>query len=436
MELRPAVTSGERQARKAVIGAAIGNFVEWYDFSVYAYFAVVIGAQFFPSENQSASVLAAFATFGVAFLVRPLGALIFGHYGDRLGRRNTLAAVVLLMATATTVIGLLPNYAVLGPIAPAILVLARAAQGFSAGGEYASASSYLVELAPEGKRGSYGGWTYFSVGLGLVAGALAGVLASAVLPAEAVAAWGWRIPFLLAVPLGAISFYIRLRLEDSPKFREVAEQEELAAAPLLDVLRVHGRTLLITIGLVLVGTIGTYVVLLYMPTYMTTAVGLDMSTALLINFAGLVLFTATVPPLARWTDRIGRKPVLFAAAIAPLLLAYPAFRLVSSGITTNVLTGQCLLALCVALWAGAAPTTLVELFPTAVRTSALGIGYSVTVSVFGGFSPLLISYLTTITSGVLAPALVLIAGAVASLLATCFLRETANRPLPHTGRGT
>lgn len=432
---RPTTIVRTRETRRAVVGATIGNFVEWYDFSVYAYFATVIGAQFFPSENEALSLLATFATFGVAFVVRPVGAIVIGHYADRLGRKSTLAVVVLLMSVATTLIGLLPSYATAGVVAPALLVVARAAQGFSAGGEYASASSYLVELAPERRRGRYGGWTYFSIGIGLVTGATMGVVASAVLDADALGSWGWRVPFLLAAPLGVIGLYIRLKLEDSPKFLDVVERQGVVRTPVIASLRTQVRALLTTVGLVMVGTVGTYVVLLYLPSYYTTVIAIDMSQALLANLVGLILFTAAVPMLGRWSDRLGRKPLLIASGAAPLVLALPAFLVISTGSVVAIVLVQAVLSLCVALWAGVAPTALVELFPTALRASSLGLGYSVTVSLFGGFSPLIITYLSTTTGSVLTPAFAIMGAALITLLTALGLSETAHRSLLHAEEG-
>lgn len=298
------------------------------------------------------------------------------------------------MSLATTAIGVLPGHAELGIAAPALLVLARAAQGFSAGGEYGSASSYLVELAPDGRRGRYGGWIYFSIGVGLASGAAIGLLANSLLAPEDLAAWGWRVPFLIAAPLGIVGLYVRWRLEDSPAFRDLLARHADVASPLAVTFRTHAHALLTTVGLVLVGTVGTYVVLLYLPSYYAAVVGIDMSRALLVNVVGLILFTVATPLLARWSDRVGRRPLLIAA--------------------------------------GAAPTTLVELFPTAVRASALGIGYSDTVSLFGGLSPLLITYLGALTGSVATPALFLMAAALVTLVTALRVPETAHRPLPHT----
>lgn len=419
----------DQQRKRAVVAATIGNFVEWYDFSVYAYFATVIAALYFPSENQAASLLAAFASFGVAFLMRPLGALIFGHYGDKVGRKNTLAAVVLLMAGATVLIGVLPTYAQIGVLAPVLLVIARALQGLSAGGEYANATAYLVEYAPDRKRGLYGSWAYFTIGLSLLVGALLGAVMTASLSETALSTWGWRIPFLIGAPLGLVGFYLRMRLEDSPNFRVVQERDEVASAPLLATLRTQIGGLLLTMGLVVVGTAGVYVFLLYMPSYYSTVAGLTLSQALTANVVGLAVFTAVIPFLGALSDRVGRKPMMLAAALAPLVLTYPAFLLISAGGFSSAVAAQVVLSLCVALWAAVAPAALVEIFPTKVRASSLAIGYSVAVALFGGFSPLIVSYLGGATGSSFVPAYYVIGAAAVTLVVAVLMRETSKEPL-------
>ncbi|WP_051581829.1 MFS transporter [Pseudonocardia acaciae] len=418
--------------RRAIVASVVGNFVEWYDFSVYAYFAVVMAPLFFPSHDPTAGLLATFAVFGLAFLFRPIGALIFGRLGDRIGRRLTLAIVVLIMSGATAAIGVLPTYEQMGIAAPVLLVLARALQGLSAGGEYATATSYLVENSPPGRRGLTGSWTYSGIGLALLLGAALGATASATLPPDALAAWGWRAVFLLGAPLGIVGFYLCTKLEDSPDFVALKARNLVADSPLLSSLRTQMGNLVLTIGLVVVGTAQVYLVLLYMPTHLSARAGFSLPQALLINSIGLAVFTVVVPFVGRWSDAVGRRWMMIAAAIVPAVAAYPSFLLIFSKSFAGAVAGQLILAVSTALWAGAAPTALVEIFPTRLRASSLSIGYSVAVSVFGGFSPLLVTYLSAVSDALLAPVLYLVIAAAISLVAALFMRETARGELAST----
>ncbi|OLL70162.1 L-Proline/Glycine betaine transporter ProP [Pseudonocardia sp. Ae263_Ps1] len=410
--------------RRAIVAATAGNFVEWYDFSVFACFALVIAPLFFPAADPVASLLSTFAVFGIAFVFRPVGALVFGQLGDRIGRRATMAIVVLLMSGATAAIGLLPTYSQIGVAAPVLLVIARALQGLSAGGEYANATAYLVENSLPGRRGVTGSWSYFGIGLALLVGALLGMSMSIGLSPSELESWGWRIAFLLGVPLGAIGVYLRSKIEDSPEFLALQGEELLEETPLRASLRTQTRNLALTIGLVIVGTAQIYLVLLYMPTYLSTQAGFPLQDALLINALGLIVFTFAVPFAGWWSDLTGRRPVMIVAAAAALVVAYPGFMLIDSDPFAAVATGQTVLALSTAIWAGVAPAALAELFPARLRVSSLSIGYGFAVSVFGGFSPFVVTYLSSLSDTVPAPVLYLSISAVVSLVAALLMKET------------
>lgn len=427
---RAELTVDAATRRKAVVAATIGNFVEWYDFTIYGYFATVIAAQFFTSEDPLAAVMATFAVFGVAFVVRPLGALVMGSIGDRIGRRATLSAVILLMSGATFLIGVAPTYAQVGILAPIILALARALQGFSAGGEFGGATSFMIEYAPEDQRGLYGSWQAFTQGVAAAVGVTLGVLLSSTLPEETFNAWGWRVPFLVALPLGLIGLYLRLRLEDTPHFRAVREAAEVESAPLREPLRSHGGDILKVIGCIVFGTALTYL-LIYLPTYMTTTIGLEQPQALAANLAGIFCLLALCPAAALLSERVGRKPFLVGPAAGAAVLALPIFLLLQGGYPA-VLLAHALVGSLIGLFGGAYPAAFSELFPTKVRYSALSLSYSVSVSIFGGSAPLIFTFLLQRTGSPISPAFYIIGAALISTVAALTITETAGRPLLDT----
>lgn len=425
----PAVVEAATR-RKAVVAATIGNFVEWYDFIIYGYFATVIAAQFFPSEEPLAGILATFAVFGVSFLVRPLGALVVGSYGDRMGRRGTLAVVVLLMSGATFLIGVTPTYAQIGALAPVILALARALQGFSAGGEFGGATSFMIEYAPEDRRALYGSWQAFTQGVAAAVGVTLGVVLSSALPEAAFNAWGWRIPFLIALPLGLIGLYLRLRLEDTPHFRAVREEREVESSPLRETLRTHGGDILKVVGAIVFGTALTYL-LIFLPTYLTEVVGLSQTRALGANLVGVAALLILCPTSAILSERVGRKPFLVGPALGAAILAIPIFLLLQGSYAAVLLAHVCVGGL-IGLFGGAYPAAFSEMFPTNVRYSSLSLGYSVSVSIFGGFAPLIFTYLLQSTGNPIAPAYYILGAGIISVLAALTITETAGRPLPDT----
>lgn len=420
------------EARKAVTAGAIGNFVEWYDFSVYGFFAVAIGAQFFPSDDPVASLLATFAVFAIAFFMRPLGAFVFGHYGDRLGRRGALATAVILMGVATMMIGVLPGYGQIGVLAPILLVFARLLQGFSAGGEWGGAASFMVEYAPPGSRGLYGSWQQFSIVAGLLTGSGMGGLLGLILSEGALNAWGWRIPFIFGAVLGAVGLYLRLRLEDTPEFRKIEAKEEVESAPIKESFTTHRGAALTAIGFTMAWTVSYYILLTYMPTYVSSTLGLPLSQALMSNAIGLVVLMVLIPFTGMLSDRIGRKPLLISFAALIAVLTYPLFLLIGTQILALIILGQVLFGVIIALFSGPGPAALVEMFPTNVRYSALGISYNLAVALFGGTAPFIATFLISRTGSNLSPTFYLIAAAVVTLIVVSRIKETFREPLRET----
>jgi MFS transporter, MHS family, proline/betaine transporter len=421
------VAAGRRRA--AIVAGVIGNALEWFDFAVYGYFVPVISRLFFPATTPIVSLLLTFSVFGVGFVMRPVGSIVFGQYGDRHGRKRALSAVIFLMAISTFVVGCLPTYATVGVLAPLLLVIARLAQGLSGGGEWGGAAAYLVEYAPPGRRGLIGSWQQVSVGCGFLLGSLTAALLSTSLSPDALMSWGWRIPFLLGVAIGGVGFYLRWRLDETPAFIEVEKHGEVAKSPLIRALTTYRKPTLLAFGITVHNTVGYYAVLIYITSWLTTAVNMPHSTALWIGTACLVVFVILVPLMGALSDRVGRRPLFIVSCTGYIVLAYPMFLLASSGVTAYAFAAQLVLVVLLAVYAGPSPAVYCELFPTQVRYTALSVGYNIPVAIFGGFAPFIATGLIHVTGSILAPAFYLMAGAAITLITMIWVKETAFTPL-------
>lgn len=422
----------ERVRKKAVVAAVIGNFVEWYDFTIYGYLAVAIAPLFFPAEDRLVSLMATFAVFGVAFLMRPIGALFFGSMGDRIGRRSTLSAVILIASGATFLIGLLPSYETIGILAPLLLVVARMVQGFAVGGEFGGATAFMVEYAPEGKRGLYGSWQFFTQGASLVVGLLIAAGLTAAVSEEALFSWAWRVPFLIALPLGLIGLYMRLRLEDTPAFRAVKEHREVERTPLKESLRHHGKDLLKIVGLTWPLT-GLVYLLIFAPTYLSEQLDVPLSSGFTAVILGTLSWTVVVLLSAVLSDRIGRrKPFLVASPVLAAITIVPVFMLLQTGSFPAITLALVVVGCVVGIASGVYAAAMCEVFPTNVRYSSLSLGYSVAVSIFGGTTPLIFTALLAATGNPISPAFYIIAAGLVGLVAALAFPETAKEPLRET----
>jgi MHS family proline/betaine transporter-like MFS transporter len=417
------------RSRKAVLAGVIGNTLEWFDFAVYGYFVTTLSKLFFPSSDPIASILATYLVFGVGFVMRPVGSIMFGIYGDRYGRRRALSAVIFLMALSTLAIGLLPTYDQVGVAAPILLVLARLVQGLSAGGEWGGSTAYIVEYAPEGRRGFIGSWQQVSVGGGFLLGSLSGTVLSFALSPEALTSWGWRVPFLLGIVVGGIGAYLRWRLPDTPKYTAIEEHHAVAEAPLKEAIKKYPRETLTAFGITLHNTVAYYISLLYMTGYFISVAKLPQPTAQLIGTICLAIFVILIPFTGRLSDRVGRRPLLMISCIGYAVLAYPLFILGSSGSATFAFVAQFTMIFFQSLYAGPCPAAYAELFPTRVRYTALSIGYNIAVAVFGGFAPFIATWLIRETGNPLAPAFYVIAAALITFVILTRIRETAFEPL-------
>ena len=426
--------------RTTVAGTAIGNFMEWYDYGVYGFLATTIAAVFFP-QGSGYALLATFAVLTISFAVRPIGGIIFGVLADKVGRKRILMITITLMAAGTTAIGVLPGYATIGIWALILLIICRLVQGFSTGGEYVDAMVYINEHAPDRRRGFWASFLPVGTLSGYVAGAALATLLTAVLSNDQMTTWGWRIPFLLAAPIGLVGLYIRLRLEESPVFQEQEEQRLAETArrhPHYTGLAHFRRTvisqwrpLLIVIGLVMLVNVATYM-LTYLPSYLKAIVGIGDTTALMLVLIVLLILVATVSASARLSDRIGRRPMMFTGCVLLFVAAIPAFLLIQTSTWILVFFGVLLVGLMLLFFTAVEPATLPGMFPTEMRGSGVSIGYNISVTAFGGTTPLIAQGLISATGNELMPAFYLMLAAVVGVFAVYLTREPAGRPLPGT----
>jgi MHS family proline/betaine transporter-like MFS transporter len=409
--------------RRGVIAGVVGNMLEWYDFALFGFFAREIGAHFFPADDPTASLIAAFGTFAAGFLMRPVGGALFGWVGDRYGRKQALIWSVLAMAFPSFFIGLLPSAATIGLAAPVLLLVFRLMQGLAVGGEYMASSVFLVEGAPPGRRGLMGSWGPIGASAGILLGSAAGAIVNAVLPAEAVAAWGWRVPFLagLAVALGGLA--IRRH------YVERVPHQPVATSPLREAFRTHWRTMLHLIGLVAGGGVGFYAIFVYSTTWLEQTAGVAAETALGINTAAMVLMLFAIPAAGWASDRFGRRPVLAVSAGVLTLMVYPCMALMATGRPASILLGQGILSVLIGAILGILPVTMAELAPWRVRCSVLSVAYNISLALLGGTTPMVAAWLVARTQVALTPAIYVALASALTFVSALFLPAAARHSL-------
>jgi MHS family proline/betaine transporter-like MFS transporter len=427
------VTNTTRPGSRTIAAAAIGNLLEAYDFAVYGYFAVIISPLFFPSSNPTASLLLTVATFGVGFLMRPAGAVVLGALADRKGRKLTLSLTILMMAGGTALIGLAPTYAVAGVWAPAIIVLARLIQGFSAGGEVGTATAFLVEHAAPHRKGFFASWQQTGQAIALLAGSsLAGAL-TATLSAESLASWGWRVPFLLGILIGPVGFYIRARTDEPADYRAAADRA--SHGPLGLALRRYRRAILTGFGITITWTVCTYFFLVYLPTYAIRELKVSQSGSFLATSLSLLVLVGLAPVFGALSDRLGRRWLLLGSGASVVVLTYPALELLTrSPGFPSLLAFQLGFAVLIAAFTGVAPAAMAEVCPPEVRSTSVSISYSFAVAIFGGFAPFVATWLIGRTGSSLAPAWYVVAACALSwVLVFLLYKGIARSCLPNSG---
>jgi MHS family proline/betaine transporter-like MFS transporter len=424
--------------KRAIGAAAIGNITEWFDFGVFANLTPVITAVFFSGASHTVGLIGTLGLFAVAFLVRPFGGLFFGPLGDRIGRTKVLSLTVILMAIGTFIIAFIPGYGTWGPVAPMLMLLARLVQGFSTGGEYGGAMTFISEYAPDKKRGFLGSWLEFGTLTGYLFGGIIALVVQlpGVMSHEALLSWGWRIPFLISGPIGIIGLYLRLKLEDTPAFQALAVESEgregnQTLKEIKKIFTNNWRPMLVCMGLVLVFNVTNYMLTTYMLEYVDAqAPAVSATWAQILEIIVLALGMIAITFAGRLSDRIGRKPVIFAGCGLLFVLGVPSVLLIQQNTLTSVFIGLALMALMLLCFNSTMPSTLPALFPTEIRYGGLSIAFNISVSLFGGTTAFFNELLVQGTHDINVPGYYLMAAGLIGAVACYFTKESARKPLP------
>jgi len=421
-------TTSSAPRGRQVVAAVIGNALEWYDFIVYGSMASLISELFFPSEDPQTALLKTLAVFGVGFFMRPIGGILLGIYADRKGRKAALQLIITLMATAIAMIAFAPTYASIGIGAPLLIVIARLLQGFATGGEFASATAFLVESAPGNRRGLYGSWQLFGQCLAVFTGAGMGWLITHHLSPEALNSWGWRVPFILGLLIAPVGMWIRRNMQETEDFVSVSQREK--PVPMLQVLREHRRAALVVLGSTICGTVTFYVILVNMPTFARTQLGLPIDQVFMVQSIAVALMTLIVPLSGLLSDLCGRKPVLIVSTLVAGILVCPLIAWVASEPSIlRFLAMQVVLCIFLGLSYGPVPAALAEQFPARVRSTGIAVTYNIAAMVFGGFAPYIVTRLVDITGTPVAAGGYVLVTTLAGVAAFACMREGAHGAL-------
>jgi MFS transporter, MHS family, proline/betaine transporter len=404
---RHAATGG---ASRIIVAASIGNALEWFDLLIYGYFAVTLSKLFFPKDDPTVSLLLTFGTFGTAYLVRPLGAIVLGAYADRAGRKASLMASILLMLIGTFMMAVMPTYETIGVAAPLAVLVARLMQGFSVGGEFGSATAFLVEHG-EARKGFFASFQWASQGVAAVLASAFGVVMTTALTPDELNSWGWRLPYVFGLLIAPIGFYIRSHVEETPTFLAA----EAARTPLKDVVTHQFDRVLLAIGLVIVSTSSNYLIL-YMPTFAIAQLSLPASTGFIATLLGGLILSTGSPFIGHWSDKVGRTRIMQGATVLFILSAYPAFVLLTTyPVLATVVAITCWLSLLKTAYSGVLPSLMAEVFPARTRGTGMALSYNISVPIFGGFAPFFAEYAIKLTGDRHAPSFYLVLTALVSL---------------------
>ena len=431
----------QARLKKALGGTIAGNTMEWYDVGVFGYLITTMGPVFLPEADKTTQTLFLLGTFAATFIARPLGGVFFGWLGDKIGRQRVLSMTLIMMALSTFAVGMLPSYATVGMFAAALLVLTKLVQGFSTGGEYAGATTFVSEYSSDKHRGFFASLLDMGSYLGFALGASLVAILQSTLGQSVMEDWGWRIPFLIGGPLGLIAIWFRLKIKESPAFQATLDANKLADAESsgnddsarstgpVAIFKEHWREIIVAMILVAAANTLGYALTTYMPTYLTATKGYDELQGTLLTIPILLIMSFCIPLTGRLSDKIGRRPVLWMGAGTAIVLSIPAFLLIDIGETWTTLLGLAMIALPVTFYVANLASALPALFPTESRYGAMGIAYNFAVAIFGGTTPFIIAALITATGNDMMPAYYLMGTSVIGGIAIFFMKETAGRPL-------
>jgi len=405
-----------------------GNILEWYDFTVYGFFATLIGAQFFPREDRIVQLISAFGIFAAGYLMRPIGGIIFGHIGDKQGRKKALLLSILMMAIPTTLIGFLPTYSSIGWYATLLLVILRLFQGLSVGGEFTGSITFLVEKAPKGLRGFYGSWTTFGVFGGMLLGAAMGSVITSILSTNQLNNYGWRIPFLFGAVIGIVGLYLRKDMIEDTNLKKIVKEKY--KMPLVEFWNHYKLQAFKIIMLSWAFGVSVYILFIYMPSYLHTFHNVKLSVALSAHTIAIIFLMLITPFFGYLSDKVGRKLLLFISLIGFVIFTYPLFSLLFNNTFSSILSAMLAFAVLEAILQGIMPAIMTEAFPAKVRYTGLSVSYNLSMALFGGTAPLVSTWLIKVSGGnVLMPAYYLIATAIIAIITLLFMPETYKEEL-------
>ena len=423
-------TVQSKELNRVVLASVVGSFVEWFEFSVYGYLAAVLGKVFFATSSPTMQVTASWAAFAIAFFARPIGGIVFGSLGDKYGRKRVLTITIIMMAISTFLIGVLPGYASIGIAAPLLLIVLRLMQGLSAGGEASGAAIFVAEYCRDRNRTLLTSW----VEVGCMAGFFFGASISAILTvffsADQILDWAWRIPFLIALPLGAIGLYIRKYLEETPTFVAMKQQHDaLAQASWKVLFATHKKELFQSAGIIIVTNVTLFTVVTYIPTYFVSALHVDVATGLKLSLGPQLFLVVMIPLMGMLADKLSRKTMMTAASLAIAVLAVPCFHLLLEGSTAAKISSLMVLNFCLAMLLGSIYSIIPSMFHTSVRFKGMALSYNVAVAMFAGTAPMINSWLIARTGNPVVPAYYLIGAAVIGLIALVSSRDRTGLPM-------